>query len=465
MKSLYSNVLKYYFYICVLILSVMYVFISTDYTNNDIMVIVTFLINGAIIFFNISRSNKLGYSLNDMVWIFMLVFMFVAPFIQYTNNHFPWWDQSLLNDEILLITNYYIMIFISIYTIVRYIVIKTHNEHQRKSIKFGEIQNIKLILNLSFFISIVVSVYIINNIGLINIFSRGTASMNLSQTEMLIVSKSLRAFPFITLLLHIMYKHKYGIIYNKFQFIIISILFLLTHFPTGLPRYQIATVYIALLIVIFKEFKNKYILKISILVGLLVVFPFMGMFRSIGIMLISNQVSLIPNPLEDFLKSDYDAYSMIARSLLYVENEGITFGQQLLGAFLFFIPRSIWPEKPIGSGAMMAQEFNWPFTNVSCPFIGEAYLNFGIIGIVVFAVSLAIILGKFDTIYQHELKNTMNISVLKIYYPVLIGFLFFLLRGDMLSSFAYMIGYFLPLAFLYFLDKIFISMKRPLVRK
>jgi len=283
--------------------------------------------------------------------------------------------------------------------------------------------------------------------------------LGLNQIKSLIVGKSIRSFPFITLVIHLYYKNKYGYFYNRFQLVVVVILFILTHFPSGLPRFQIAAVYIALMLVHIKTFNNKYFFKIAILVGLLILFPLLGVFRHISINTIFNSTIKIFNPIELFLTGDFDAYSMLARSLIYVDFNGITFGKQLLGSLFFFIPRAIWPTKPIGSGAMVGDSFNWQFTNISMPFIGEGYINFGLFGVIIFAVFLGYINSRLDMSYKIKTEISDSISALKIYYPVLIGFLFFILRGDLLSSWAYTVGYFFPVLFFVIIDKILTNIK------
>ena len=67
----------------------------------------------------------------------------------------------------------------------------------------------------------------------------------------------------------------------------------------------------------------------------------------------------------------------------------ITWGYQLLGALFFFVPRAIWATKPIGSGAMLASHQPRAFTNIAMPYWGEGYMNFGILGVVIFTIILA----------------------------------------------------------------------------
>jgi len=457
MKIKKNVVLSWYLFVSIVITWMLYIFLNTNYQNINYMVMNTFVINGIIIFINLSVSSEKGYSLNDIFWVFMFTFMFIAPVLQYVNNDFPWWNTYLLTDEILLNTNIYILVFMIIYISIYYII--KNKMSNTFVLKKSKLNNIELLLNIGFIISIFISLYIIIHVGFWDLFSRGTASLGLNQIKSLIVGKSIRSFPFITLVIHLYYKNKYGYFYNRFQLVVVVILFILTHFPSGLPRFQIAAVYIALMLVHIKTFNNKYFFKIAILVGLLILFPLLGVFRHISINTIFNSTIKIFNPIELFLTGDFDAYSMLARSLIYVDFNGITFGKQLLGSLFFFIPRAIWPTKPIGSGAMVGDSFNWQFTNISMPFIGEGYINFGLFGVIIFAVFLGYINSRLDMSYKIKTEISDSISALKIYYPVLIGFLFFILRGDLLSSWAYTVGYFFPVLFFVIIDKILTNIK------
>ena len=84
----------------------------------------------------------------------------------------------------------------------------------------------------------------------------------------------------------------------------------------------------------------------------------------------------------------------------YVEEFGISWGNQLLGAILFFVPRSIWPSKPLGTGhtAIVALDQHY-FSNVSAPLIAEGYVNFGIVGVVLFALAAGWIFRKLDSAF------------------------------------------------------------------
>lgn len=87
-----------YMFICVTLIGSLIIFLNVDATSNNSLVILTFILNGIFIFFELSKSSKLGYSLKDVLFLFMFIFMFISPLIQYIKDIFPWRDTYLLTD-------------------------------------------------------------------------------------------------------------------------------------------------------------------------------------------------------------------------------------------------------------------------------------------------------------------------------------------------------------------------------
>jgi len=125
-------------------------------------------------------------------------------------------------------------------------------------------------------------------------------------------------------------------------------------------------------------------------------------------------------------------------SINYVQANGVTYGRQLLGVFLFWVPRSIWFNKPVGSGAFVAKNmlmtnYNMWFTNISMPFPGEGYINFGLLGVFLFALILSIVSKMTDEFYKYN-DLRLIVSLYVSFHMV------FMLRGDLMTSFAYLVG-------------------------
>lgn len=456
-KITLGTIIYIHIFFILLVLISINIFSNVNIENRDITVILTFLLNGIFISKELFRPMKFGYSLYEIVYMFLFIFMFFSPLVQYLSGSFPWEDANLITDKVILKTNFCIFIFSLIYKNIYYFYKKKgHRENDKKSKLF---KNLYLIFNILYILTIVVSMYIIVITGFSNLFARSTNSLGISnQGFSLIIQNTFRAIPVFYVGLNLIYYFKNKKIYKVTPFVIGLLLMIIVNFPTGTARFWAASIYIGILIIIIRKLKNPYLFKLIILLGLFVIFPLLNIFRRNSFSNIADVSISIPNPADAFLVGDYDSYSMLARAIIFVRKEHITYGKQLLGNLLFFIPRNLWPEKPIGSGGMIAKNFNWRFSNVSMPFIGEGYINFGFLGIIFFAIFLAVITSRADSSYESNL-NKPTISVIELIYPFSLGFLFFIMRGDLLSSLSYYIGFLVPILLILIISKVSLKIK------
>jgi hypothetical protein len=93
---------------------------------------------------------------------------------------------------------------------------------------------------------------------------------------------------------------------------------------------------------------------------------------------------------DTFNTLNYDAFANLMATVDYVSKNDFSFGYQLLSAFLFFIPRSIWPSKPISTGELVGNylmdDYGFKFNNLSNPMVSEGYINFGLFGVFLMAI-------------------------------------------------------------------------------
>ncbi|MGZ5255033.1 MAG: hypothetical protein ACXWCT_11540, partial [Flavitalea sp.] len=141
-----------------------------------------------------------------------------------------------------------------------------------------------------------------------------------------------------------------------------------------------------------------------------------------------------------FQSGHFDSFQNFA---FILSEEIITYGYQLLGVLFFWVPRAVWPSKPVGSGELIAEIMQFEWNNVSANFFAEGYVNFGFFGILAFVFLLARYTAVIDKIYWVTLRQSGPVSgnFFRILYYIMLGMLFFILRGDLLSSFAFTIGF------------------------
>lgn len=376
-----------------------------------------------------SQKNR-PFSLYKMVHLFFLFFLCVAPIIQFRESvyffgtRFSEYDYVFTSFIVLLI-----LIFLDIIYLIKSkkasnIILASNACHKSLTIKK------ELCFVIISWLIVFIFLYI-NKFNIVSIFVRGGESatrLDVSKTYSLLLENFCRPIPMIFFLVAYIYKTP-----HKFVLYLLFIAVLISNPLTGLSRFAAAAIYIPICLTILPMLKKRNVFVLSMVVGLLLIFPFLNNFRYFS----SNTDIELGFNFDQFKELHFDSYSMFMRVLKF---DIVTYGYQLLGVFLFWVPRSFWPSKPIGSGAFMADETNLSFSNISMPYFGEGYINFGYIGIVLFTFVLACIMAKYDNQYWKAIyKQDKNIESIK--YFILIGFFMMIMRGDLLSSFAFLCGY------------------------
>lgn len=231
---------------------------------------------------------------------------------------------------------------------------------------------------------------------------------------------------------------------SRKQRLLLFIPMLLTVFPTGLSRNAAAIYWVAVIILNFEKKLKRNSFIYVLFIGIFIVFPFLNNFR-----FFSGKIDFRLS--YDFLDSMHMDASQIFMASMSVKM--VTWGRQLLGALLFFVPRIFWPSKPAGSGHTLVTSQNGFFTNVSCPFFAEGYINFGFVGIFVFVIFLAFLTGWLDGKFWRN-HSYCSYRPLDGFYLIMLGSIIFIMRGDLMSSFAFTIGTFIAYYIVMTLSKI-----------
>jgi len=397
-------------------------------------------------------------------WIFVYVFLGLTPLLQLLSNHFPL-EGSYMSASItttFLIIFYglisfefgwwlgcdnspYIMGIMKRFSIYRYISLKR-----------------TVTLSILAMVGIIIIIWKLG--GLESAFLSREEQLNLliefskgeSQAKLQILSTLLRVPIFIALiLLSAIWLHEgkqskhYGRfnLWEKILLLVVVLINLLINNPVSSPRYWFGTIVFSLIFLAL-HWRSKLsfsFLMTAILLSLLFVFPFADMFRSTTNIdrLVLQESSNINNPLVN--KSDYDSFQQILNTTEYVEDHGIAFGKQMFGTLLFWVPRNLWSGKPNPSGVEVAEYKGYEYTNLSMPLWGEAYMDGGILGVIIVFVIYGFIVSAIEYIYINFYSSGPNF--LNTFVPVYAAYQFFMLRGTLMSAFAY----FMPIVIFMFI--------------
>jgi len=394
---------------------------------DTIAIIVSFLLNILISFYGII-ADKQAFSLNKIVWIFNLLFLSIVPFGQFLLDEYPW--GRILNNQTILYANEIILLCNLVYTVVRQKARKDQIEIPVKPYSFSFQKTPVFVL----YFSASAMIVLLSNKG--HFWERGNGVSIENGTLQLLVDKILRGVCLFGLLASIhLWKEKKmskGLLFG------VLLIGTIAHFPTAIPRYWLATFYLGAMLVFLKEYlkKHQQLFETFFLGSTILLFPILSIVRFSRSEIKSTFGSIQDVFSYSFLGGDFDAYSSLCSTINYVHSQGITWGKQLATVLLFFVPRSIWPSKSVGSGALVNKLEYSDFTNFSSTFIAEGYINFGVLGSILFIAGLALFIARYDYGYWFCGKSQFQYLV----YPAAMGMIFFMLRGDLLSSFAYSVG-------------------------
>jgi hypothetical protein len=124
---------------------------------------------------------------------------------------------------------------------------------------------------------------------------------------------------------------------------------------------------------------------------------------------------------------DFDSFSQVANGLHMTADGYFPLLRQITASLLFFVPRSMFHNKPNDTGIELARWLGLKFQNLSAPWVLEAYVNFRAPGVLFIAFCLGYFLTKIDLRSHLDLRSYLLSSITS-------GLLFIILRGSLLQA-------------------------------
>ncbi len=203
----------------------------------------------------------------------------------------------------------------------------------------------------------------------------------------------------------------------------------ITNFPLALARnWQFGTL-ITFLIVYVKGWRPW--LRVGMIAGMLLtmfsLFQWLHVLRRDDLSDVNFQLT---DPIAYLKNMDFDGFQTSMNAVLYAKLYGHTLGAQLGSALLFFVPRSLWTEKGVSSGQMIAEALGYRFTNLSTPFPAEMYLDFSFVGVILGGLFLGYLYRRLDHLCAAAIDyGRPNLHLLMV--GLIAGFTILLMRGSL----------------------------------
>jgi hypothetical protein len=202
---------------------------------------------------------------------------------------------------------------------------------------------------------------------------------------------------------------------------------LVANYPPSLPRTYLGFILVSIAALLLRNrLKLVPLFILSMIVGLVFLFPYADYFRSAR----GYSADDLTAPTQKLIeKGDYDAFQMVANTVKAVRQRGVVYGYNFLGAFLFYVPRSIWPEKPHGTGYMVGEVVGYSFLVLSSPLWAEFYYGGGI-------PLLIVGFWAYGYMTRRAERQEFRSPATAVFIAYAAGVQIYLLRGDLLNSVA-----------------------------
>lgn len=199
--------------------------------------------------------------------------------------------------------------------------------------------------------------------------------------------------------------------------------------PISSARYTLGTVLFAIAVYAgaVATTRSTRLTLVATILGFIFVFPIADAFRIAG----GWNVARSSFFGEYAGSADYDAFWQIGNAYSYLLDGLVQFGQQGLGSLFFWVPRSVWPDKPVDTGILLAQYRGYGFDNLSAPLWAEFLVNGGIPVLIAGFLVVGYVLRVLDRRLLPGFAQARFWAVVGAIFPV---YMTILLRGSLLQA-------------------------------
>lgn len=394
-------------------------------------------------------SDRLPLSLNKMHWYFIFFFMSVAPLTHYLTGYAP--GRYPLSEGTIIKGQLVVILWCAVYGVAR-----RTGGRRRPDAEAGAaavVPTPRWIAPLTLAISVAALAYMVRRLGGVSsLLVRGEAWLEVESPVDTVLGYLFRAIPVLGFAILYRGKRYSGATYSWMYVIALVPVIVLLNYPVSLSRYWTAAVYIGLFAVTVPfGWLGSRRFDLAVILGICVIFPLMYdlKFVDVDTFLATGVSSFFESYEEVFNSMDFDAFTMLCRIILYVEDAGLSFGRQLVSVIFFFVPRAALPIKGRPTGSMVATAQGSSFTNLSAPIMGEGYVDFGWLGVIVYAVVVAVAIRSIDRAIFEDAQGVGANTYRFLVGAFMLGFTIFLMRGALQPVFLRIMGFFLFLMVVY----------------
>lgn len=391
-----------------------------------------------------------GISLRSIFFFFCVFFFFLVPSLSYANQL---WKYRVQYDQVLFV-NLCVLAFILIYIAAHSFAARRARDRYRAQANVRHAYVVQFWpMALCFVGAVLFAATIIALVGWQYFALRAySSSLKLPLPLYIIVHLMMRPGVFVLLLVAIYwYKSSPRVgMTQRMLIFMIGLVAIAVNFPTSTARFYAFTLYLSLLFVVYPPRPQRALMYGGLLLGALFGSALLDVFRTAIVDFASARLNVTY-----LFVGHFDAYEVFLIGYEYVAAFGVQWGRQLAAVLFFWVPRAIWSGKPIATGTEVSREYlssqiDGDFNaNISSPLPMEGFVDFGVAGVIFYAVAFGLgsgyLDGRFGSILwplyslrgralKLALRQTNPDAI--IAYPILVAMSLMWLRGGLNFAFS-----------------------------
>ena len=203
--------------------------------------------------------------------------------------------------------------------------------------------------------------------------------------------------------------------------------------PFNSARFFIIQAWLPMIFIFFPRLRDFNFYAFSLAFGMIVLMPILSLTTRHGVEAELDELDITPTAFLEF----FDQPMVFLHLLELMELKGYQLGLSIISVIGFFIPRALWPDKPLVVGLDVGNDlYDRGYvgtSNLSGPIFLDFYYDFGILGVIFGSIILAYFFLKFikigNRIYNIPIFEYIVLSAIPILFRgsvgAVIGIVFF----------------------------------------
>ncbi|PTQ89775.1 oligosaccharide repeat unit polymerase [Agitococcus lubricus] len=346
-------------------------------TSQDIVPIFLTLPTFLLVLYKLTTINGNKFNADDMIWLCCLLFFVVAPCQQIVNYQFPKSTNVGVYYEVSDFLVAELIVFLSCLSFI----LASSKKNQNEVSSFEDTLHIKSVQLFQLF-GIALFCFIIY------VIIYGPSNLFASRFDKDLSDSNFLSVPFLAMLtvattIFAITVNKKSSIFVMAAFLLLTMLLFVAVNPTNMSRFFNVATWAPVIFGFFSSGLSFIYIYLFIMMGIFIIMPFISITTRFGLAGLQN----IDDKSRDlFILKDMDVFNTLVHGVKYMSNKDYLWGDNTLAVIFFFVPRSIWSDKPILGGLLVGDELKYYYeagtANLSYFFGGDLYMDFGLIGVI-----------------------------------------------------------------------------------